>query len=170
MTYFCFWGSPAAADVMLRCLESPSVAEKNRPCNQTITQRIIRRGPKLSRNYRTKRHLLGYSLWHVLTCKPIEGNPRCGYTMEAYVIDHRHSSFGIDSSSRSLIRILQRPFICAQPACTRCPLHVRTCTLVGCYPLWWHTIEVHIIDLQLSDFGIDRSRRSIIRIFLVEVP
>ena len=29
----CLWGPPAA---VLRCLESSSIAEKNRPCNQTI--------------------------------------------------------------------------------------------------------------------------------------
>ena len=51
-----------------------------------------------------------------------------------------------------------------------CLLHVRTCTLVGCYHLWWHTMEGNIMDHQHANFGIDSSRRSIMWIFLVEVP
>ena len=42
LTYFCLWGSPAAADVLLRCLKSPSVTETNRPCNQTIKPHVLR--------------------------------------------------------------------------------------------------------------------------------
>ena len=37
LTYACLWGSPAVADVVLRCLESSRIAEKNRPCNQTLS-------------------------------------------------------------------------------------------------------------------------------------
>ena len=54
-----------------------------------------------------------FCLLQVLTCKSIGSIPRCRYTMEAYVISHRRSSFDINSRCRSLIRILGRPFICA---------------------------------------------------------
>ena len=53
--------------------------------------------------------------WHVLTCRLPGCNPQCGYTMEAYAIGHRHSNFDIDSSSRSLIRILPRTFFLRFP-------------------------------------------------------
>ena len=45
LTYFCLLGSPAVADVVLRCRESPSVADKNRPCNQTYIFRWEQPGP-----------------------------------------------------------------------------------------------------------------------------
>ena len=56
--------------------------------------------------------ILFFYLLHVLKCKSTECNPQCGYTMEAYVISHQHSSFDIDSSCRSLMGILRKSFIC----------------------------------------------------------
>ena len=39
-------------------------------------------------------------------------------TMKAYAIGHQESNIDVDSSSRSLMRILQRTFVCAPPART----------------------------------------------------